>query len=396
MKDIFSKKSRRMQSSAFRRMTRLASAAGPDLISFAGGMPNPHTFPLDQLAEYATSEIQDQKGKSLQYGSTLGYRKLIHWISEYCEKKEIKSLPENIICTTGSQQALDLISSILIEPGDSVFLETPTYLGAIAAFRNSGAQMVSVSQDQHGIVPEDLRDKLNATPPEKRKLIYLTSNFQNPSGISIHADRRKIIAAMLEEFDVHLIEDDPYGEIYFDEFNEPPPPIKKESPDRVIYLGTFSKIVAPTFRTGWVVANSEIVEILELAKEAADLCGSMLDQRILYRFCSSSFFPEHLRLLRSFYRERWKAMEEALKKEMAANKSWTQPTGGFFIWLTLPQEQDSESFLEEAISVSKVSYMVGQPFSCDGTDRNHLRLAFSVENPDRIEEGIRRLAKVFR
>jgi 2-aminoadipate transaminase len=396
MKNFFSDKSRRMQPSAIRRMSKLAIAAGPDLISFAGGMPSPQTFPVEELAEYAVSEIRDQNGRGLQYGLTQGHRGLVQWICEYASQKEIAATPPNVICTTGSQQALDLISSILIDPGDSVFLETPSYIGAIASFRNSGARMIPVLQDEHGMVPDDLRGKLKATPPEKRKLIYLISNFQNPSGISIRADRRKQIAVMLEEFDVLLIEDDPYGEIYFDESNRPPLPIKKEAPDRILYLGTFSKIVAPTFRTGWVIAEPGLVQKLELAKEAADLCGSMLDQRILYRFCSSSSFPEHLKKLRSFYRQRWMAMDESLQKEMPKTISWTHPTGGFFIWVTLPIGQDSESFLEEAISAAKVSYVIGQAFSCDQSDKNHLRLAFSSEHPDRIQEGVRRLAKVLR
>lgn len=377
-------------------MTKLATQAGPDLISFGGGMPNSATFPVEQLAEYAAAEIQDNQGKGLQYGLTQGHRGLIQWIIDYISKKKITAAPENVICTTGSQQALSLIAEILLEPGDSVFVETPTYTGAIAAFRNSGARMVPVKQDQHGIVPEDLREKLRAAPSEKRKLIYLISNFQNPSGISISAQRRKAIASLLEEFDALLIEDDPYGEIYFGDTNRPPDPIKAECPERVLYLGTFSKLVAPTFRTGWVVADSNIVQKLELAKEAADICSSALDQRIVYRFCTASGFERHLSGLRSFYFERWNAMEAALQQKMTPVASWTRPTGGFFIWLRLSEEQDTESFLEEAISRSKVSYVIGRTFACDGSCKNYLRLAFSTENPDRIREGIDRLARVIK
>lgn len=385
-----------MQPSAIRSTTKLSAAAGPDLISFGGGMPNAATFPLEQLAEYAASEIRDHQGKSLQYGMTQGHRGLIQWISDYARSKNISASPENTICTTGSQQALDLIAGIFMEPGDAVFLEAPTYIGAISVFRNCGAQMISVQQDENGIIPEDLREKLKVTPPEKRKLIYLISNFQNPSGISIVRERREIIAEMLEEFDVRLIEDDPYGEIYFGDANKPPDSIRSKNPERVLYLGTFSKLVAPTFRTGWVIAEQNVIQKLELAKEAADLCGSMLDQRILYRFCSSAGFQDHLNQLRSFYFERWKAMNQALHEEMLDTISWTHPTGGFFIWVTLPPGQDAESFLNEAISEWKVSYVIGRPFSCDNSDKNHLRLAFSVENPDRIREGIHRLAQLLR
>jgi 2-aminoadipate transaminase len=395
-KIMFSQRSQRMQPSAIRKMTKLASSAGADLISFAGGMPNPDTFPLQQLAEFAASEIRDHRGKSLQYGLTQGHRGLIDWITGYAHKKKMIATPENVICTTGSQQALDLITETFIEPGDSIFVETPTYIGAIAVFRKAGAHMIPVKQDDQGIVPEDLKDKLKAAPPDKRKLIYLISNFQNPSGISISGKRRRVIAELLEEYNVYLIEDDPYGEIYFDELNRPADPIKTECPKRVLYLGTFSKLVAPTFRTGWVIAEQDIIQKLELAKEAADLCCSMLDQRIVYRFCSSSSFDQHLSHLRSFYRERWNAMDQALQQQMPQRISWTHPSGGFFIWMTLPEGHDAESFLEESISNFKVSYVIGRPFTCDDSGQNYLRLAFSSENPDRIHEGINRLAKLLK
>lgn len=396
MKNTFSERSQRMQPSAIRRSSKLAAAAGPDLINFGSGLPNAATFPLKKLSEFAAAEICNNSGKNLQYGMTQGHRGLVQWIADYANKKNIQANPEDVICTTGSQQALDLIADILIEPGDSVFVETPTYIGALAVFRNSGARLVPILQDSEGIVIEDLREKLRSTPPEKRKLIYLISNFQNPSGISISAKRRKIIADILDEFDVFLVEDDPYGEIYFGDSNQPPDSIKKECPDRVLYLGTFSKLIAPTFRTGWIIAPANVIQKLELAKEAADLCSSMLDQRIVYRFCNSPDFNEHLVHLRSFYSERYTAMETALQQKMPSGISWTRPTGGFFIWVQLPKEQDSELFLEEAISVRKVSYIVGRPFTCDGSGKNCLRLAFSPENPDRIQEGVGRLADLLK
>ena len=205
-----------------------------------------------------------------------------------------------------------------------------------------------------------------------------------------------MILDLLNKYDAHLIEDDPYGELYFGNENKPPANIQRGAPDRILYLGTFSKLIAPTFRTGWVAAAEPLIRKIELAKEAADLCSSMLDQRIVYRFCSSSGFADHVKGLRSFYAGRCQAMLDALEKSMPEGVRWTHPTGGFFIWLTLPAHIDPESFLEEAIAQRKVSFVIGRAFIPDDSDRNFLRLAFSVETPERIQEGISRLADLIR
>lgn len=385
-----------MQPSAIRAMTKLAVAAGRDLITFAGGMPNPATFPLERLAEIAAEEIRNHHGRSLQYGMTTGFRPLIDWICSYMQNKHVVASPETTMCTTGSQQAIDLIVEVLLDSEDYIFVETPTYIGALAVFQKSGAQMKAVRQDAQGIVLEDLREKLASVPLEAKKLIYLISNFQNPSGVSLAAERRRQIVPLLDEFNAYLIEDDPYGEIYFGESSRPPDPIQAQASPRVLYLGTFSKLVAPTFRTGWVVAEQRILYRIELAKEAADLCGSMLDQRVVCRFCSSPEFPAHLDRLRSFYAVRCQAMEQALARYMPAGVSWTHPQGGFFVWLRLPESIDAESLLEETILRQKVAYVIGRPFTCDQSAGNYMRLAFSVEEPDRIDEGIRRLAQVIK
>jgi 2-aminoadipate transaminase len=383
-----------MQPSAIRAITKLTALAGKDLISFAGGMPNPATFPLDQLADLATEEIRNYEGKSLQYGLTTGYRPLVNWISTYVSQLGVQALPERICCTTGSQQGIDLIAQVMIDAGDFIFVENPTYIGALAVFRNSGASIVSVDQDPSGMVLEDLHQKLKSVPKGKKKLVYIVSNFQNPSGITLSEERRKKLAEMLDEFDAFLIEDDPYGEIYFGEQHRPAAPVKSWNQDRVFYMGTFSKLVAPTFRTGWIVASEEAIHKIELAKEAADLCSSMLDQRILYRFCSSNSFPSHLQRLRSFYQIRCEAMQKALQRSMPEGSHWTQPGGGFFVWVELPAGLDAETLLEESIGVEHVSFIIGRPFSPDNSARNFLRLAFSVENPDRIEEGIQRFSSL--
>lgn len=392
----FSSRAERMQPSAIRQMTKLAASAGPDLITFAGGMPNPATFPLAELAEMAAAEIRDHQGRSLQYGMTTGYRPLVQWICQYLERQQIHCSPANIVCTTGSQQAIDLICEVLIDPEDTIFIESPTYLGALAVFEKMGSRLVTVRQDRYGIVPEDLEEKLRQAPPGTRKIIYIISNFQNPSGISLVEERRRMVAGMLDKWDAYLIEDDPYGELYFGEDQRPGLPVKHLHDSRVLYLGTFSKLVAPTFRTGWVAAAEPLSYRIELAKEAADLCGSMLDQRILHRFCSSAAFPAHLDKLRGFYHERRNAMLDALAEQMPSGISWTHPGGGFFLWLQLPDHVDPESFLEESISKEKVSYVIGRPFSADESTRNYIRLAYSVEEPARIREGIARLATLFK
>ena len=392
----FSYAAERMQPSAIRLMTKLAAGAGPDLITFAGGMPNAATFPLEELARYASEEVHGHGGRNLQYGMTAGTRSLIQWICEYVKGKGISATPDEVLCTSGSQQGINLIAEILIDRDDYLIVERPTYLGALMVFHKTGATYVTVSQDSNGMDLEDLESKLKNLPARRKKLIYITSNFQNPSGISLSAERRKILPEILDRYDAYLIEDDPYGEIYFDSNHAPPPPVSACRSDRIFYLGTASKLVAPTFRTGWVVAPEPLMKKIELAKEASDLCGSILDQRIVYRFFSSSAFPGHLEKLRSFYKGRFQAMESALEKEMPAGVSWTKPSGGFFIWVKLPEHLDSESFLEESILEEKVSYVIGRPFTSDDSARNFLRLAYSVENPDRIKEGIGRLASVIR
>jgi 2-aminoadipate transaminase len=391
-----SDRAKRMEPSAIRAMTKLAAGAGRDLISLAGGMPDPATFPLDRLADIAASEIRNHHGRSLQYGMTAGFRSLVEWICKYLRQNGIESTPDNLMCTTGSQQALDLITEVLIDPGDLIFVETPTYIGALAVFKKSGGVMIPVAQDEQGIVPEDLEKQLRSAPSDKTRMIYLISNFQNPSGVSISADRRKQVAEIAQHWDAFIIEDDPYREIYFDAKNPPPPPIATLIPDLTFYLGTFSKIVAPTFRTGWITAPESLLRKVELAKEAADLCGSMLDQRILYRFCNAPEFVDHLQSLRKFYAERGLTIQEALSEFMPAELAWTHPSGGFFVWLKLPETMDSESFLEEAISKEKVSYIIGRPFTADNSAQNYLRLAFSAEPPERIREGVQRLARVIK
>ena len=392
----FSRSANLMRPSAIRKMTKLAAAAGKDLITFAGGMPNPATFPLDRLARYAVEQIQYENGQNLQYGMTAGPRSLIHWICEYVGSKGIRATPDQVLCSTGSQQAIDIITEVLIDPGDYIVVESPTYIGALMVFHKTGANFVTVGQDSNGMILEDLEENLQKLPKDSSKLIYINGNFQNPSGNSLSEERRKRIPAILDKYNAYLIEDDPYGEIYFGKNNAPPPPVAASGSERVFYLGTASKLVAPTFRTGWVVADESLMKKVELAKEASDLCGSLLDQKIVYRFCSDPSFPEHLDFLRSFYRVRFEAMLEALQREMPSEVSWTHPKGGFFIWVTLPEGRDAESFLEESILEAKVSYVIGSPFTSDDSANNCLRLAFSVEEPDRIQEGIARLAKVIR
>ena len=343
-KPDLSERARRMEPSAIRAMTKLAAGAGRDLISLAGGMPDPATFPLDRLGEIAASEIRDNQGRSLQYGMTSGYRPLVEWICNYLRKVQIECTPDNLMCTTGSQQALDLITEVLIDPGDLIFVETPTYIGALAVFKKSGGRMIPVAQDEYGIVPADLESQLRSAPSDKNRLIYLISNFQNPSGVSISAERRKEVAEIAQRWNAYIIEDDPYGEIYFDPKNPPPPPIATLIPDLTFYLGTFSKIVAPTFRTGWITAPEPLLRKVELAKEAADLCSSMLDQRIVKQFCDSPEFTEHLQTLRKFYAERGDTIQKSLSEHMPESLTWTHPSGGFFVWLKLPETLDSGKF----------------------------------------------------
>jgi 2-aminoadipate transaminase len=387
-----------MQPSAIRQMAKLAFQ--PGMISFAAGAPNADTFPTEEIAEIASAVLASEGRTALQYGLTLGFRELINAVREVCALKRIPDvLPEQVAISSGSQQALDLIGRLFLDPGDIVFVELPSYIGAISAFRNLQARLVGVSQGEDGI---EIPDLISAVERSRRdgmraKMVYVIPNFQNPSGITLSLTKRQQLLEVAERYNLLIVEDDPYGEVYFDEtLAEKRVPVKSfDRQGRVIYLSTFSKILAPGLRTGWIVASPQIIEKLEMAKQSVDLCGSTLDQWIVSQCWKRGVIQKRLPEIRRFYRSRCQIMLDSLQQSMPPVVRWTRPEGGLFLWVTLPQGHDSEPILDTCLEAN-VSYVIGQPFHVNGEGANTLRLAFSKESEDNIRVGIHRLARIFK
>jgi 2-aminoadipate transaminase len=388
-----------MQYSAIRQMAKMASQQG--MISFAAGAPNADTFPVQEIGDIASSLLATDGKTALQYGLTLGFGGLVEAVLEFSAQKGIPAMgPEQVAISSGSQQGLDLIGRLLIDPGDVVFVELPSYIGAISAFRNLQARLIGVRQGDDGIEIDDLIKAIESVRRSgmRPKMIYVIPNFQNPSGVTLSMTKRQQLLDVAEKHDLLILEDDPYGEVYFNKaLAEKRQPIKSfDQQGRVIYLSTFSKILAPGLRTGWLLAAPEIIAKLDMAKQSTDLCGSMLDQRIVAECWKRGVIQKHLPEIRRFYHSRCQVMLECLKKLMPSGVRWTEPEGGLFLWVTLPQNQSSEQLLDICLREASVSFVIGQPFHVNGEGTNCLRLAFSKESEDNIRVGIERLAKIFK
>jgi 2-aminoadipate transaminase len=299
-----------------------------------------------------------------------------------------------ILLTEGSQQGLDLVTRVLVDPGDGVLVELPSYIGATAAFRASQAHMVGVHLDDDGLDLEDLRRRHHDVLKAGRrvKFLYVVPNFQNPSGISHTLERRKALLEAASELDLLIVEDDPYGDLYFE--NQPQPTLKSlDTEGRVLYLSSFSKILAPGLRTAFLIGPQAILDKVEIAKQSANLCGSGLDQRIILTCLERGLIEEQKRKIRPYYRDKRDAMLAALKEEMPGGVSWTHPGGGLFIWVRLPKGMDAQALLTPAIEEG-VAYVIGAPFFVDGSGENTMRLTFAKEDAARITEGVRRLGRV--
>ena len=375
--------------SAIRAFARLIN--DPNVISFAGGVPSPETFPADALAEIAARVIRERRAVALQYGPTRGLPRLCDFVATLSAERGIGATAADVMLTTGSQQGLDLIAHTLLDPGDVVLVELPTYIGGTSSFYARSAKVFGVAQDADGIVPEALAA---AAERHRPKLLYTIPNFQNPSGRLLTQVRRDAILDIAERYDFLIIEDDPYGELVYVE-NADTTPIKSRDPrGRVLYLGTFSKIVAPGVRCGWMIAPKTLLEKLEIAKQAADLCSGMLDQAVVDEFCAAGSLPAQIARVRSFYRDRRGVMLDALQKHFSERATWTPANGGLFTFVTLHDDIDVATLVTKAVS-SGVAYVPGSPFFVDGSGRNSMRLTFAKEPDARIREGIARLAAVF-
>jgi 2-aminoadipate transaminase len=374
--------------SAIRAFAKLIN--DPNIISFAGGVPNPETFPAEQIASIAGKVVRERRNVALQYGPTRGLPGLCAAIATLCGERGIAATGEDVIVTTGSQQALDLIAHTILDPGDVVAVELPTYIGGSASFFARSASLVGVQQDDEGIVPESLREVASRT---RIKLLYTIPNFQNPSGRLMTQARRDAVLALAEEFDFLVIEDDPYGELVYVDGADTTAMKSRDAHGRIIYLGSFSKVLAPGLRCGWIVAPKALLERIEIAKQAADLCSGMLDQSIVEEIISSGELAPQIQKVRAFYRGKRGILLEELARHFAGKAHWTSADGGRFTFLTLHEDSDTATRVADAVAHG-VAFIPGGPFFVDGSGRNTMRLTFAKESDDRIREGVRRLASV--
>jgi 2-aminoadipate transaminase len=392
--EMLSEVGRRIRPNAIRKLTALLG--NKEVISLAAGAPSAETFPLEELAEIASRVIRERGPVALQYGPTKGQPALVGAVVDILIGRGITSASAaEVIMTSGSQQGLDLISRVIIDPGDVALVELPSYIGGIIALHNSQAEMIGVRQDDGGLVIGDLREKLDRALREGRrvKCIYTIPNFQNPSGVTLMTERRHQLVEIADEHDLLIIEDDAYFDLYFDSEAARLVPLAALRPERVVYLGTFSKVLAPGIRTAYLRAPEAIARKIELAKEGADLSSSVLDQAIVAEAIRAGLIERRLPELRKFYEVRCRAMLEALERRAPSGSRWTKPIGGFFILLELAAGVDATEILPRAIAEG-VAYVPGQPFFVDGSGANTIRLAYSKEPPEAIADGIERMCRV--
>jgi 2-aminoadipate transaminase len=394
--ELMSEVGRAMRPNEIRKLTQMLGRG--DVISLAAGAPSAETFPLEEMAEIAARVIRERGRFALQYGPTRGQSALVEAVVMILRSRGIeKATASEVVMTSGSQQGLDLIARVLLDPGDIAFVELPSYIGGTIALHNSRAELVGVRQDDGGIVMSDLREKIERVRAAGRraKCIYTIPNFQNPSGVTLAAERRHELIEIADEHELLIIEDDAYFDLYFSKEGQRLVPLAAFRPERVVYLGTFSKVLVPGVRTAYLRAPEEIASKVELAKEGADLSSSVLDQAIVVESLRSGLVERRLPELRKFYEARCRAMLDALDRFAPAGSRWTKPMGGFFILMELANEIDATKVLPDAIE-NGVAYVPGQPFFVDESGQNTLRLAYSKESPERIARGIELLCSVFR
>ena len=381
-----------MKRSAIREI--LKHLQKPGMISFAGGLPAPETFPVDDLKEI-TIEILEKNGPdSLQYGTTEGDPLLRKMLVERHNSQGLKIGIDNLIITTASQQALDLISKVFIDPGDYVLCGLPSYLGGINAFLLYGAKLKGISLDEHGIKPDELEETIIILKELGRKIkfIYVIPDFQNPSGITLPDSRRLKIIEIAEKYDLLIVEDSPYREVRFE--GEPQRLMYElDATGRVITLCTFSKIFAPGFRVGWVIGHPEILDKLVMAKQTTDLCTSPFVQKIIARYMEKGLLEKNLKKTIDLYRIRRTHMINCFRKYMPAGVTWTEPQGGLFLFVTLPSHLDTDEIFKKAI-LKNVAFVAGSSFFCNNSGHNTMRINFSFSNEKEIETGVQRLSQV--
>lgn len=357
----------------------------PEIISFAGGLPNPESFPVETISKAVNKVLSENGKEALQYSTTEGYRPLREYIAQRYESQGLNIQPDEILITNGSQQCLDLVGKVFLNKNDTVVLENPTYLAAIQAFSLYEPIFKSVTLEEDGA---DLNELENILIEENPKIFYSVTSFQNPTGITYSKNKRKDLADLLKEHETVFVEDNPYGEIRF--IGEDIPPVKSYLSDSILF-GSFSKIVSPGMRLGWIVANEEVMDKLITLKQASDLHSNYFTQRIVYQYLKDNPVDEHIQKIRDLYRTQRNTMIAMMEKYFPPEVQFTRPEGGMFIWATLPEGISTLELFDMAIK-ENVAFVPGQAFHTDGSGENTMRLNFSNSNPESIEEGIKRLA----
>jgi 2-aminoadipate transaminase len=385
--NLYAARTERMRASDIREILKVT--AQPDVISLAGGLPAPELFPVDEYRRAFEWVLETDGAQALQYGPTEGYRPLRELLATRLTGFGITATADDVLITNGSQQALDLIAKVLLDPGDAVLVENPTYLGALQAFNQYQPTYVTVGMDEDGMLVDEVGQALERNRG-RIKFIYALPNFQNPTGRSMSLARRQRLVALAREFGVPVIEDDPYGELRYEGSHIPS--LKSLDAESVIYLGTFSKILAPGFRLGWIVASGEAQETLLHAKQPSDLHTGMAPQMATHHVARNGFVDQHVERIKDFYRERRDVMLLALEEHFPADAHFTRPAGGLFVWAELPHYIDTRELLLDAVK-ERVAFVPGQGFHSDHSGTNTMRLNFSNVPPEKLREGIRRLGK---
>jgi 2-aminoadipate transaminase len=380
----FAERADQLQSSFIREILKITQRQ--EVISFAGGLPSPATFPVEEMRA-AYDKVLSQQGKvALQYGPTDGYGPLREWIANRLSTEGTRISPEQVLMVSGSQQALDLLGKVLIDEGSRVLVETPSYLGALQAFSVYRPEFVSVQTDEAGLVPDSVPGVAAGA-----RLLYSLPNFQNPTGRTLSVARRVELVETCARLGLPLIEDDPYGALSYR--GEPMPKMLTMNPDGVVYMGSFSKVLTPGIRLGYVVAPLPLVRRLETAKQAADLHTAQLTQMVVYEVVKDGFLDAHIPTIRSLYANQCQVMLDAMAEHFPSSVTWTKPEGGMFIWVTLPKQIESMKLLEQALA-QNVAFVPGSPFYANEPELNTFRLSFVTVPPERIREGIAKLGKL--
>jgi 2-aminoadipate transaminase len=386
---------RQLQDSAIRRMGTVLAKA-PDMVSFAAGYPDPSLFGWDEVRAIAAELLATRESVTLQYGPTGGYQPLLETLLPVLGARGIRAGLDELLVTSGSQQGIDLVARLFIHPGDVVLVELPTFTGGIAAFKNMQATLAGVRQDADGISLEHLDEvwQSHRARGHAVKLLYVIPNFQNPTGRLLSLPKRHQLLEWAARRDVLIVEDDPYGSLYFDDVAsaaETRPLRADDVEGRVIYLSTVSKTLAPGLRVGWLVAPASLIDRFDTAKQSADLMTGSLDQRIVHEAFRRGVIDRLAPELRALYRRKRDVMQDALRAALGDRLTWDVPKGGFFLWATLPAGQNDNALLERALG-HRLVFVVGSAFHVDGTGHDTIRLSFSAPPEERIGEGVRRLA----